>query len=107
MIIDFSTSLNENIFSGCRIISVAPGTKLVSKNVTYSTTQRTGLTVGCYRVKEPDKAAERILVIKDDQNGGDPVVGKAISFDFSHTPLQLWSIGCEQSRIQIHILFKY
>ena len=81
MIIDFSTSLNENmenIFSGCRIISVAPGTKLVSKNVTYSTTQRTGLTVGCYRVKEPDKAAERILVIKDDQNGGDPVVGKVL-----------------------------
>ena len=67
-----------SLFLGCRIISVAPGTKLVSKNVTYSTTQRTGLTVGCYRVKEPDKAAERILVIKDDQNGGDPVVGKVL-----------------------------
>lgn len=61
--------------AGCRITSVAPGTKLVSKHVKYSTTQQTGLAVGCYRVKEPDKDMERILIIRDEDKGGDgPVV---------------------------------
>ena len=47
---------------------VAPGTKLVSKNVKYSTTQKTGLAVGCYKVKEPSKDIERILIITDENN---------------------------------------
>ena len=60
-------------FSGCRITAVAPGTKLVSKFVKYSTTQKTNLAVGCYRVKEPKKDQERILIIRDekDKGGGD------------------------------------
>ena len=63
-------------FSGCRITAVAPGTKLVSKHVKYSTTQKTNLAVGCYRVKEPNKDQERILIIRDDKNkgGGDNTV---------------------------------
>jgi len=58
---------------GCRITAVAPGTKLVSKFVKYSTTQKTNLAVGCYRVKEPKKDQERILIIRDekDKGGGD------------------------------------
>ena len=54
-----------------------PGTKLVSKHVKYSTTQKTNLAVGCYRVKEPNKDQERILIIRDDDKAGleaNPVV---------------------------------
>ena len=47
---------------------------MVSKNVKYSTTQRTNLAVGCYRVKEPDRNSERILIIRDEDKAGDPVV---------------------------------
>ena len=58
---------------------VAPGTKLVSKNVKYSTAQKTGLAVGCYRVKEPGKDTERILIIRDENNTTDnPAVVKEI-----------------------------
>lgn len=61
---------------------MAPGTKLVSKHVKYSTTQQTGLSVGCYRVKEPDKETERILIIRDEDKGGDnPVVVTELGSD--------------------------
>ena len=46
----------------------------MSKNVKYSTTQRTNLAVGCYRVKEPDRQTERILIIRDEDKAGDPVL---------------------------------
>ena len=72
---------------GCRLIPVAPGTKLVSKNVAYSTTEKTGLTAGCYRVKEPDKQAERIVIIKDDKN-------------FSHA-VAVTDIGREHKQIEV------
>ena len=58
---------------------MTPGTKLVSKNVKYSTAQKTGLAVGCYRVKEPGKDTERILIIRDENNSNDsPAVVKEI-----------------------------
>ena len=58
---------------------VAPGTKLVSKNVKYSTTQKTGLAVGCYKVKEPSKDIERILIITDENNTSEnPAVVKEL-----------------------------
>ncbi len=56
---------------GCRITSILPGTNLVSQHVKYSTTQRTGLTAGAYRVKEPHKSNERILVVRDENNPND------------------------------------
>ncbi len=61
---------------------MAPGTKLVSKHVKYSTTQITGLAVGCYRVKEPEKQSERILIIRDEDKGGEnPVVVTELGSD--------------------------
>ena len=72
---------------GCRLIPVSPGTKLVSKNVAYSSTEKTGLTAGCYRVKEPDKQAERIVIIKDDKN-------------FSHA-VSVTDIGREHKQIEV------
>lgn len=44
---------------------------MVSKHVKYSTVQKTGLAEGCYRVKEPEKVAERILIIRDGDKPGD------------------------------------
>ena len=41
----------------------------MSKNVKYSTTQKTGLNVGCYRIKDHDNVQERIVIITD--KGGD------------------------------------
>ena len=65
--------------TGCRITVVAPGTKLVSKNVKYSTSQKTGLAVGCYKVKEPNKDTERIMIITDENNTSEnPAVVKEI-----------------------------
>ena len=78
---DFVTPFDNKVtcFSGCRITVVTPGTKLVSKNVKYSTAQKTGLAVGCYRVKEPGKDTERILIIRDENNSNDsPAVVKEI-----------------------------
>ena len=49
-------------------MSVATGTKLVSKNVKYSTTSKTGLSAGCYRVKEKDKLQERIVIVRDENS---------------------------------------
>ena len=49
-------------------MSVATGTKLVSKNVKYSTTSKTGLSAGCYRVKEKDKLQERIVIVRDESS---------------------------------------
>lgn len=47
---------------------------MVSKDVTYSTVQKTGLATGCYRVKEPGKYTERILIIKDQDTDENPVI---------------------------------
>ena len=49
-------------------MAVAAGTKLVSKNVKYSTTSKTGLSAGCYRVKEKDKLQERIVIVRDESS---------------------------------------
>ena len=49
---------------------MSPGTKLVSKNVKYSTTAKTNLAVGCYRVKEPTNDQEKILIIREDDKAG-------------------------------------
>ena len=49
-------------------MAVAAGTKLVSKNVKYSTTRKTGLSAGCYRVKEKDKLQERIVIVRDENS---------------------------------------
>lgn len=81
ILVDFESNFHL-FFTGCRIFAVTPGTKLVSKHVKYSTTQATGLSVGCYRVKEPDKNTERILIIRDEDKGGEnPVVVTELESD--------------------------
>ena len=57
---------------GARIFGVAPGTRLVSTNVTHSTTFKTGLGAGVYRVVQSNKP-ERILIIKDGSETGSNV----------------------------------
>ena len=58
----------------------------MSKNVKYSTTQKTGLNVGCYRIKDHDNVQERIVIITD--NGGDIPV-KVTNLERDHKQIEV------------------
>ena len=71
-------------------MSVATGTKLVSKNVKYSTTSKTGLSAGCYRVKEKDKLQERIVIVRDESS-------------IEHDNIQVTNLEREHKQIEVGI----
>ena len=58
----------------------------MSKNVKYSTTQKTGLNVGCYRIKDHDNVQERIVIITD--KGGDIPV-KVTNLERDHKQIEV------------------
>ncbi|XP_040570104.1 uncharacterized protein [Lepeophtheirus salmonis] len=69
---------SKDLPPGSRILSIAPGTKLMSTNVCHSTKQDTGLSHGVYRVID-DKNNEKILIIKDLQQPGSPPVANIVN----------------------------
>ena len=50
---------------GCRITAIPAGTKVISRNIMHSTTSKTTLNVGVYKVVHP-KFPDRVLVVRDD-----------------------------------------
>ena len=62
--------------AGCRVVGLAPGTKIVSTNIVETTAEETGLKTGVYRVTHPD-FPEKVLVVKAAANISAPCIYEA------------------------------